>query len=245
MAEEIKVRILKKTKEGRGANLDTSAESKVKKTSLSKKNRKEEHESDTRRRVILLAVKIAFFVLICYIVFFVVFGVTRMKDNGMYPAIRDGDMLMYYRIESNYGSGDVVVVDVDGEERVMRIIASGGQEVDINDEDGLLVDGQPSNFQAFYETHRAGEYRFKYPYKVYNSILNLQMLDSRENESKGKLELDKWVEICCSEKDTKERFLKSHLIPNIDLSISNFPDFIEERKKMLKIELNNILNGNV
>ena len=180
MAEEIKVRILKKTKEGRGANLDTSAESKVKKTSLSKKNRKEEHESDTRRRVILLAVKIAFFVLICYIVFFVVFGVTRMKDNGMYPAIRDGDMLMYYRIESNYGSGDVVVVDVDGEERVMRIIASGGQEVDINDEDGLLVDGQPSNFQAFYETHRAGEYRFKYPYKVSKDCY-FMMNDYRSN----------------------------------------------------------------
>lgn len=180
MAEEIKVRVLTKKKEEKKPIQSPPTVSKNKKDEPLKKERKDGHASDVRRRVVFLAVKIAFFIALCYIVFFVIFGVTRMKDNGMYPAVRDGDMLMYYRLEANYGNGDIVVADVNGEERVMRVIASGGQELDIKEEDGLLVDGQPSSFQAFYETIRAGEYKFKYPYKVSKDCYFL-MNDYRSN----------------------------------------------------------------
>lgn len=81
----------------------------------------------------------------------------------------------------------------------------------------------------------------KYPFKVYNSILNLQMLDKNENESKGQKALEEWVSSQCSETDTRERFLKAHLIPNVDLSLSNFEEYIENRKKLIKERLLTIL----
>lgn len=182
MAEEIKVRVLTKKKDEKKPIQNLPTASKKEEEKSLKKTKKGGHGASVKRRVILLIVKIAFFIALCYIVFFVIFGITRMKDNGMYPAVRDGDMLMYYRMENQYGNGDVVVVDIDGEERVMRIIASGGQELDITEKNELLIDGQPSSFQAFYETYRAPEYKFRYPYKVSKDCYFL-LNDYRSNTS--------------------------------------------------------------
>lgn len=87
------------------------------------------------------------------------------------------------------------------------------------------------------------ELREKYPFKVYNSILNLQMLDKNENESKGKKPLSEWVEKSCDSQDTRQRFLESHLIPDVDLSLSNFDEFIERRRALLKERLVSIFEG--
>lgn len=82
----------------------------------------------------------------------------------------------------------------------------------------------------------------EYPFKIYNSILNLQMLDSNENESKSSSYLIDWVNKNCGDDiNLKQQFLNNHLIPNIDLSLSNFDEFIRERRKILKNKLINIL----
>ena len=148
--------------------------------------KKDDHMSGTKRRVILLFVKIIIFIALFYTVFFVIFGVSRMDDNSMYPAIRDGDLLISYRMEGDYGNGDVVIVEKDGKERVMRIIASQGQEVDISEEGDLKVDGQPPTFQAFYETKRAESYAFRFPYKVSeNCYYMLNDYRSNTNDSRA------------------------------------------------------------
>ena len=67
---------------------------------------------------------------------------------------------------------------------------------------------------------------------VWNSILNLQFLSERENESKGAMKLERWVEAKTSSIN-KDGFLESHLIPDVDLSIEKFGEFIEARKKLL------------
>jgi len=87
------------------------------------------------------------------------------------------------------------------------------------------------------------EIRKEYSFKIYNSILNLQMLDGNENESKGKKHLNQWVDEKCQGLNAymKKEFLDSHLIPDVDLSLSNFPEFILAREKLLKNKLNNIL----
>lgn len=69
----------------------------------------------------------------------------------------------------------------------------------------------------------------KYGWQVYNSILNLQMLDANENESKNAKPLDKWVSEQTRNKDM-QKFMEDHLIPDTDLSLSNFSDFVEKTK---------------
>ncbi|HYF84515.1 MAG TPA: DUF262 domain-containing protein [Clostridia bacterium] len=67
----------------------------------------------------------------------------------------------------------------------------------------------------------------------YNSILNLQLIDSRENESKKDKTLVDWV--------TKENIdIQKQLIPNC-LRIEDFKIFIEQRKTLLLKKLKDIL----
>jgi uncharacterized protein with ParB-like and HNH nuclease domain len=76
------------------------------------------------------------------------------------------------------------------------------------------------------------EHKDKFGWMVYNSILNLQMLDSNENMSKNATPLDTWITEQTNNKD-KDRFIESHLIPKVDYSLGNFDIFIVERKKIL------------
>lgn len=85
------------------------------------------------------------------------------------------------------------------------------------------------------------EHKDKFGWTVYNSILNLQMLDSNENMSKNATPLGIWITEQTKNKD-KDRFIESHLIPNVDYSLENFDKFIVERKKILIEKLKNILN---
>lgn len=80
-----------------------------------------------------------------------------------------------------------------------------------------------------------------YGWRVYNSILNLQMLDANENMSKNDISLKDWIDKETKEKDT-DNFLDSHLIPNVNFELDNFEDFIEKRKAILIDKLKNILN---
>jgi uncharacterized protein with ParB-like and HNH nuclease domain len=81
----------------------------------------------------------------------------------------------------------------------------------------------------------------KYGWQVYNSILNLQMLDANENESKNAKPLEKWVSEQTRNKDMR-KFMEDHLIPDTDLSFSNFSDFIEKRKAMLVQRIRKMIN---
>ena len=75
---------------------------------------------------------------------------------------------------------------------------------------------------------------------VYNGIYNLQMLDANENMSKNDRGLKEWVETMTKERDVNI-FLDNHLLPNIDLSIDNFCNFIDAREKILIAKLKIVL----
>ncbi len=81
-----------------------------------------------------------------------------------------------------------------------------------------------------------------YGWKIYNSIINLQMLDANENMSKNAKSLKDWVEQETKNADLK-RFMESHIIPqNIGLELTNFTQYITDRKVLLVTKLKSILN---
>ena len=81
----------------------------------------------------------------------------------------------------------------------------------------------------------------KYGWVTYNSILNLQMLDANENMSKQAVDLSTWVDSQTANQD-RSTFLKSHLIPDKSLNISDFGVFIEARREDLTARLKTILS---
>lgn len=81
----------------------------------------------------------------------------------------------------------------------------------------------------------------KYKWEDYDSICNLQLLDANENASKNDSDLIDWVNKNATE-EIRQKFLERHLIPDVDLSIQNFGEFFEERKKLLISKLKKLLN---
>ena len=99
--------------------------------------------------IIYLLIKIAVIVFIVVLLFTFMFGVHRVIDISMQPAIQDGDIVVFYRLDKTYVASDVLIVRYNGEQQVRRVIAVAGDVVDIT-EDGLLVNDsrvQESNIQ--------------------------------------------------------------------------------------------------
>ena len=102
--------------------------------------------------------KLVILVAALVVLFTVLFGVTPMKSNDMKPSLNAGDLLLYYRLKDSYLSGDVVVYTVDGEEHVGRVVAVGGDEVEVTEESTLKINGSTMiETDVYYPTPRYGD----------------------------------------------------------------------------------------
>ena len=73
----------------------------------------------------------------------------------MYPRLRDGDLILFYRLDSKYYIGDVVTFKhEDGNRYTARIVAQGGDTVDMDDGGKLLVNGNAQDEEIFYPTYK-------------------------------------------------------------------------------------------
>lgn len=80
-------------------------------------------------------------------------------------------------------------------------------------------------------------------WKLYNSILNLELLNANENMSKSNTSLKDWVDKEIKSKNIdRATFLANHLIPNnVSLELKDFNEFIEARKKLLIEQFHSIM----
>ena len=85
--------------------------------------------------------RLAAMAVLLVLLFGFVFGVTPMADDDMSPRISAGDLLLYYRLADDYVSGDVMVFQKDGEQYVGRVVARGGDTVEVTEEATLVVNG--------------------------------------------------------------------------------------------------------
>lgn len=109
------------------------------------------------QRLIILAVFL-------FLLFGVFFGITPMHGDDMYPKIGAGDLLLYYRLEKNLASDDIIVFKKDGDQHVGRIVAKGGETVEITNEGELKVNGSiVMETGIFYETYPYEKNTVSYP----------------------------------------------------------------------------------
>jgi len=91
--------------------------------------------------LLYLFIKIASIILIFIFLFTFMFGITVNNDPAMEPAIKDGDLVFFYRYNSKgYMPQDVIALKINGKTQIRRVIAVEGDTVDIT-EDGLLING--------------------------------------------------------------------------------------------------------
>lgn len=87
-----------------------------------------------------LVVKAAIVVAAVFTLFTFVFGVYRVHDLYMTPSLHDADLVFFYRLDKHYAAAQVVVFENEGQVTCGRVVAVGGDEVNI-DSRGLLVNG--------------------------------------------------------------------------------------------------------
>ena len=90
-------------------------------------------------------------------------GVYMCHNNCSYPMIKDGDLVITYRLDE-YRQGDVIVYKHDGETKFGRVIAFGGDVVEIS-ADSVKVNGYGIYDDTVYPTTAEGSATV-YPYTV-------------------------------------------------------------------------------
>lgn len=96
-----------------------------------------------KKKIITLIIKIIAFEAVYFVLFFVIFGFSRIKTNAMYPNVNSGDLAFYYHLDKTCHAGDVVTVKREGERQFLRVIACGGDEVTVTSSNTILVNGSP------------------------------------------------------------------------------------------------------
>lgn len=73
-----------------------------------------------------------------------------------------------------------------------------------------------------------------------NSLANLQLLQGLPNQEKSDKEFEDWLQSTNTTRPELDNYYRNHLIPDVDLSFENFPQFIAEREKMIMEQLANL-----
>ena len=135
----------------------TSSSSKA----VSKKKKHGKHYA-LKKFIVKMAVVAAVF----YIVLTYVFGIKILYGNYMYPAIRDGDLVITYKLQTPI-INDVVMYQRDGELRFGRVVAKENATIKYDSEtETYSVNGIVPSESIFYTTKKNDDANIEYPYTV-------------------------------------------------------------------------------
>ena len=101
---------------------------------------------------------------VCWLMFTQVFLLTQAQGNGMFPAVKDGDLVLGIRLEKDYAKNDVVVYERSGRLRVGRVLARGGDIVTLSESGVVEVNGSAQGGGILYPTYPKS--LLSYPYAV-------------------------------------------------------------------------------
>ena len=117
-------------------------------------------------------------------------GVHICHDNNAYPSIRDGDLYVTYRLAAPE-QGKLIVYQKDGNKKIGRVIAKGGDSVEIFN-DYITVNDYGISDNAVYPTSPEGS-AVSYPYTVPDDcvfVLNDHRSDISDSRTYGGIPLD-------------------------------------------------------
>ena len=99
------------------------------------------------------AMQVLIFVIIIYVLFAHIVGITTMPSADMYPRIDSGDFLMFYRLDKDPKAQDVVVFEKNDTRYVGRVIAVQGDTIEITKDGAVIINGfSMMETNIFYET---------------------------------------------------------------------------------------------
>jgi len=150
-----------------------------------RRSRERPQTSSLLKDVLYLLLKIAAIITVVLLVFTFMFGLHRGADASMAPAVNDGDLVLFYRLDKTYAVGDALLLEFEGQKQVRRVIAMAGDTVEIT-EDGLMVNGALQQEPAIYQTTQRYAGGVSFPLTVGESQVFV-LGDARENATDSRV----------------------------------------------------------
>ena len=138
-----------------------------------------------------LAARTAVLLLFAYLFFSRAFLLAQAPGNDMFPAVKDGDLLIGYRLQRDFSKNDVVVYTAEGERRTGRVLGRASDVITIDGSGTLLVNGTAQAGEIMYPTYP--EEGLGYPYTVPDGcvfILGDYRTQSQDSRDFGAIALD-------------------------------------------------------
>ncbi len=117
-----------------------------------------------RQDLLSLLLRLLLLALVFYLIFTQVFLISQVRGNSMFPSLKDGDLVLGFRLQGEYLKGDLVLYSLEDGRHVGRIAAGPGDYVDISPEGELLVNGTLQTGEILYPTYPGD--KLTYPYHV-------------------------------------------------------------------------------
>jgi len=175
--DHIKQNPLKNIFKKKDKKSEIKADSSNKTTSTSNKKRKK-HGKHYALKMFLLKLAIVGFIF--WFVYQYIFGITILYGNYMYPSVRDGDLVISYKLQKPV-TNDLVLYKQDGELVVGRVVAKENAVIRYNSEtETYSVNGVTPSESIFYSTTENKDADIQYPYTVPEGTVYV-LCDHRED----------------------------------------------------------------
>jgi len=79
----------------------------------------------------------------------------------------------------------------------------------------------------------------------YNYLANLQLLEGVPNQEKSAKDFDVWIKEKYPNENDRQAYMERHYIPDIDLTLENFRQFVEERTKLIVSAFKKLLDQKI
>lgn len=153
--------------------------------------KKRKYDTMVKQGYLSLLMRIIIFVIVGYLLFTQVFLLMRNTGLGMFPSLKDGDLILAYRLQNEYTKDDVVVYQVDNTLVIGRIVATEHDVVTMDESGTLLVNGTAQSGEIIYPTY--AKEGIEYPYKVPEGnvfILGDYRTEADDSRDYGSISLD-------------------------------------------------------
>lgn len=140
-----------------------------------------------------LLTKIIITVCLVLLVLHFVMGVSVLHKINMVPAIKDGDLLITYKLDKNIYSDLIVEYEKDNNKMYGRVIGVPGDIIYINKEGTYTINGNITQEKIYYNTFPDENSIIKYPYEVPSDsyfIMNDYREDTNDSRRFGAVHKD-------------------------------------------------------
>ena len=106
-----------------------------------------------KAEIIRFFTRFTIFIGMIIVLFGIIFGITTVKNNDMFPKLSAGDVLLYYRLDKKCVAQDVVVIKKEHRQYIGRVVAKEGDKVELAGSGQLMInDSVVVENDIFYQT---------------------------------------------------------------------------------------------